>query len=76
MCCCEHEEGKIHLHADVNTYLKDLKIPATFPQPITTENLMTPRRYSNASQTKYSILRTTSTSEAGVLIISMGTGKI
>jgi len=35
------EEGKIDLHADVNTYLKDFKIPATFPQPITMENLMT-----------------------------------
>ncbi|HXY87604.1 MAG TPA: serine hydrolase domain-containing protein [Candidatus Acidoferrales bacterium] len=35
------EEGKIDLHADVNTYLKDFKIPATYPQPITMENLMT-----------------------------------
>jgi CubicO group peptidase (beta-lactamase class C family) len=35
------EEGKIDLHADVNTYLKDFKIPATFPQSITMENLMT-----------------------------------
>jgi CubicO group peptidase (beta-lactamase class C family) len=35
------EEGKINLNADVNTYLKNFKIPATFPQPITMENLMT-----------------------------------
>ena len=35
------EGGKIDLHADVNTYLKDFKIPAAYPQPITTENLMT-----------------------------------
>ena len=35
------EQGKIDLHADVNTYLKDFKIPATYPQPITVENLMT-----------------------------------
>ncbi len=35
------EEGKIDPHADVNTYLTDFKIPATFPQPITMENLMT-----------------------------------
>jgi len=34
-------EGKIDLHADVNTYLKDFKIPATYPQPITIENLLT-----------------------------------
>jgi CubicO group peptidase (beta-lactamase class C family) len=47
------EEGKIDLHADVNTYIKDFKIPATFPQPITMENLITFRRCSNASQTKY-----------------------
>jgi len=36
------EEGKIDLHADVNTYLPaNLKIPATYPQPVTMENLMT-----------------------------------
>ncbi len=35
------EQGKIDLHADVNTYLKDFKIPQTYPQPITMEHLMT-----------------------------------
>jgi CubicO group peptidase (beta-lactamase class C family) len=35
------EEGKIDLNADVNTYLSDFKIPNTYPQPITMENLMT-----------------------------------
>jgi CubicO group peptidase (beta-lactamase class C family) len=36
------EEGKINLHADVNTYLRDFKIPDTYPgQPVTMENLMT-----------------------------------
>jgi CubicO group peptidase (beta-lactamase class C family) len=35
------EEGKVDLHADVNTYLKTFKIPATFPQPITLANLLT-----------------------------------
>ena len=34
------EQGKINLDADVNTYLKDFKIPATFPQPITMNNLL------------------------------------
>ena len=36
------EEGKIDLHADVNTYLPpDLKIPETYPQPVTMQDLMT-----------------------------------
>ena len=35
------QEGKIDLHADVNTYLKAFKIPQTYPQPITMEHLMT-----------------------------------
>jgi CubicO group peptidase (beta-lactamase class C family) len=35
------EEGKLDLHADINTYLKTFKIPATYPQPITLENLLT-----------------------------------
>ncbi len=35
------QEGKIDLHADVNTYLKDFKIPAAYPQPVTMEHLMT-----------------------------------
>jgi len=34
------EQGKLDLNADVNTYLKDFKIPATFPEPIRLANLM------------------------------------
>src|SRR5262245_60587213 len=29
------EQGKVNLHADVNTYLKTFHIPATYPEPIT-----------------------------------------
>lgn len=36
------DEGKIDLDADVNTYLKDMKIPDTYPgRPVTVRNLMT-----------------------------------
>jgi CubicO group peptidase (beta-lactamase class C family) len=35
------EQGRIDLDADINTYLTQFKIPATFPQPITMRNLMT-----------------------------------
>ena len=35
------EKNRLDLHTDVTRYLKDLKIPATFPQPITLEHLMT-----------------------------------
>jgi CubicO group peptidase (beta-lactamase class C family) len=35
------EDGKINLHADINAYLKTFRIPATYPQPITIENLLT-----------------------------------
>lgn len=35
-----YEQGKIDLDADVNTYLKDFKIPATYPQPITMKHLL------------------------------------
>lgn len=35
------EQGKLNLDADVNTYLKDFKIPNTFAKPITLRNLMT-----------------------------------
>ena len=34
------EQGKIDLNADVNTYLPDFQIPATFSEPITMLNLM------------------------------------
>ena len=35
------EQGKVDLDADVNTYLTQFQIPATFPQPITLRNLLT-----------------------------------
>jgi CubicO group peptidase (beta-lactamase class C family) len=35
------EQGKLDLRADVNQYLKDVRVPPTFPQPITLEHLMT-----------------------------------
>lgn len=34
-------QGKLDLNADINTYLKDFQIPATYPQPITLTHLMT-----------------------------------
>ena len=33
------EQGKLDLQADVNTYLKAFKIPATYPEPITLNHL-------------------------------------
>jgi len=35
------EQGKLDLHADVNTYLTDFQIPATYPEPITLHHLLT-----------------------------------
>ncbi len=35
------EQGKVDLHADINTYLHDFQIPATFNEPITLAHLMT-----------------------------------
>jgi CubicO group peptidase (beta-lactamase class C family) len=35
------EQGKIDLDTDINNYLKSVKIPATYPQPITMRHLMT-----------------------------------
>lgn len=35
------QQGKLNLDADVNTYLKDFQIPATYAKPITLRNLMT-----------------------------------
>jgi CubicO group peptidase (beta-lactamase class C family) len=34
------EKGKLDLKADVNTYLKAFKIPATYPEPITMTHLL------------------------------------
>lgn len=35
------EQGKIDLDTDINTYLKSVKIPVTYPEPITMRHLMT-----------------------------------
>jgi CubicO group peptidase (beta-lactamase class C family) len=35
------EEGKLDVDTDVNQYLKEVKIPATFEQPITLKHLLT-----------------------------------
>lgn len=35
------EQGKVDLHADVNRYLTEFKLPATYPAPVTLENLLT-----------------------------------
>lgn len=35
------EQGKLDLDADVNVYLKDFQVPATYPRPITLKDLMT-----------------------------------
>ena len=35
------EQGKLDLDTDINTYLKDVRIPATFPQPVTLTHLFT-----------------------------------
>lgn len=35
------EQGKVDLNADINTYLKDFQIPATYAQPITLAHLLT-----------------------------------
>lgn len=35
------EQGKLDLHRDVNAYLKTFQLPATFPEPVTTLNLLT-----------------------------------
>jgi CubicO group peptidase (beta-lactamase class C family) len=35
------EEGKLDLDADVNTYLKDVKVPSDFEQPVTLKSLLT-----------------------------------
>jgi len=35
------EQGKVDLNADINTYLKVIQIPDTFPEPITLAHLMT-----------------------------------
>lgn len=35
------EQGRLDLHTDINRYLPGFQIPATYPQPITLEHLLT-----------------------------------
>lgn len=35
------EQGRLDLHTDVNAYLTDFQIPATYPEPITLHHLLT-----------------------------------
>jgi len=35
------EQGKIDLNADINIYIKDFKIPDTYPKPVTMTHLLT-----------------------------------
>lgn len=35
------EQGRLDLHTDVNVYLNDIQIPATYPEPITLHHLLT-----------------------------------
>lgn len=35
------EEGRLDLDADVNSYLKEFRLPATFPRPVTMRHLLT-----------------------------------
>jgi CubicO group peptidase (beta-lactamase class C family) len=35
------EQGKLDLHADVNSYLKSFQLPETFPEPVTPFHLLT-----------------------------------
>ena len=36
-----YEQGKLDLDADVNRYLKEFKLPETFPEPVTLKHLFT-----------------------------------
>jgi CubicO group peptidase (beta-lactamase class C family) len=35
------EQGRVDLHADVNDYLTDVRVPATYPEPVTLAHLLT-----------------------------------
>ena len=35
------EAGRLDLHADINRYLRDVRVPATYPEPITAAHLIT-----------------------------------
>ena len=54
------EQGKLNLHADVNTYLKTFQLPATYPEPITLAHLLTHTAGFEARETGLQEARTTS----------------
>lgn len=35
------EQGKLDLHADINKYLGEIQVPATYPEPVTAAHLLT-----------------------------------
>ncbi len=54
------EQGKLNLHADVNTYLKTFHLPATYPEPITLAHLLTHTAGFEGRDTGLQAARTTS----------------
>ncbi len=54
------EQGKLNLHADVNTYLKTFHLPATYPEPITLAHLLTHTAGFEGRETGLQEARTTS----------------
>ncbi len=54
------EQGKLNMHADVNTYLKTFHIPATYPEPITLADLLTHTAGFEGRDTGLQAARTTS----------------
>ena len=54
------EQGKLNLHADVNTYLKTFHLPATYPEPITLADLLTHTAGFEGRDTGLQAARTTS----------------
>jgi CubicO group peptidase (beta-lactamase class C family) len=54
------EQGKLSLHADVNTYLKTFHLPATYPEPITLAHLLTHTAGFEGRETGLQAARTTS----------------
>ncbi len=54
------EQGKLNLHADVNTYLKTFHLPATYPEPITLADLLTHTAGFEGRDTGIQAARTTS----------------
>src|SRR6266516_596399 len=54
------EQGKLNLHADVNTFLNTFHLPATYPEPITLADLLTHTAGFEGRDTGLQLARTTS----------------